>query len=178
MELLFPIKAEHELHLTNNTNSGIVSDTFPILLSSDMFVSLDQIEFYHGPPCSQFQSSLSSTRRKQSSTLSVTEPVHHPLPAGPVLVPGSHTLSFPDNRSKPSFQSHDGLSASISEPCNVFDVELANIGHETEGPQLQDTCPVEGNGSSYNGEISHGQEPQVDEYGSSSSGKLSHVCAY
>ena len=144
-----------------------------------MFVSLDQIEFYHGPPCPQFQSSLSSIKRKQSSTLSVTEPVHHSLPAGPVLVPGSHALGFPDNRSKPSFQSDDGLSASIGEPCNVFDVELANICHETEGPQLQNTGPVEGNGSSCpNGEISHDQEPQVDEHGSSSNGKLSRACAY
>ena len=153
----------------------------PFLSSSysDMFVSLNQIEFYHGPPCSQFQSSVSSTRRQQSSTLSVTEPVHHSLPAGPVLVPESHTLGFPDNRSEPSFQSHDGLSASIGEPCNLFNAELANIGHETEGPQLQNTGPVEGNGSSCpNGEVSHDQEPQVDEYGSSSSGKLSHVCAY
>lgn len=144
-----------------------------------MFVSLDQIEFYHGPPCSQPPSSLSSTRRKQSSTLSVAEPVHHSLPAGPILVPGSHALGFPDNRFKPSFQSHDGLSASIGEPCNVFDVELANIGHETEGPQLQNTGPVEGNGSSCpNGEISHDQEPQVDEHWSSSSGKLSHARTY
>ena len=144
-----------------------------------MFISLNQIEFYHGPPCPQFHSSLSSTKRKQSSTLSVTEPVHHSLPAGPVLAPGSNVLAFPEDGSEPSFQLQGGLSTSISEPCNVFDVELANIGHEAEGPQLQNTGPVEGNGSSCpNGEISHGQEPQVDEYGSSSSGKLSHVCAY
>ena len=144
-----------------------------------MFVSLDQIEFYHGPPCPQFQSSLSSTKRKQSSTLSVTEPVHHSLPAGPVLAPGSNALAFPENRSETSFQSQGGLSTSISEPCNVFDVELANIGHETGRPQLQNTGPVERNGGSCpNGEISHDQVPQVDEYGSSGSGKLSHVCVY
>ena len=70
-------------------------------------------------------------------------------------------------------------ATSISEPCNVFDVELANIGHEAEGAQLQNTGPVKRNGGSCpNGEISHDQVPQVDEYGSSSSGKLSHVCAY
>ena len=144
-----------------------------------MFVSLDQIEFYHGPPCPQFQSSLSSTKRKQSSTLSVTEPVHHSLPAGPVLAPGPNVLAFPENRSKTSFQLQGGLSTSISKPCNVFDMELANIGHEAEGPQLQNTGPVKRNGGSCpNGEISHDEVPQVDEYGSSSSGKLSHVCAY
>ena len=148
-------------------------------LSSNMFVSLNQIEFYHGSPCPQFQSSLSSTKRKQSSTLSVTEPIHHSLPAGPILTPGSHALAFSDNRSKPSFQSHGGLSASISKPCNVFNVKLANIGHETEEPQLQNTGPVEGNGSSRpNEEIRHDQKPQVDKYESSSSDKLSHVCAY
>ena len=144
-----------------------------------MFVSLDQIEFYHGPPCPQFQSSLSSTKRKQSSTLSVTEPIHHSLPAGPVLAPGSNVLAFPENRSETSFQLQGGLSTSISEPCNVFDVELANIGHEAGRPQLQNTGPVERNGGSCpNGEISLDQVPQVDEYGSSGSGKLSHVCAY
>lgn len=144
-----------------------------------MFVSLDQIEFYHGPPCPQFQSSLSSTRKKQSSTLSVTEPVHRPLPPGPIFAPGSHTLAFPDNRSEPSFQSHGGLSASIGEPCNVFDVELANIDHGTEGSQLQNTGSVEGSDSSCpNGEIYHDQEPQTDEHGFSSSGKLSCARAY
>lgn len=148
-------------------------------LSSNMFVSLDQIEFYHGPPCPQFQSSLSSTKRKQSSTLSVTEPVHHSFPAGPVPAPGSNVLAFPENRSENLFQLQDRLSTSISKPCNIFNVELANIGHETGRPQLQNTGPVERNGGScLNGEISHDQVPQVDEYGSSSSGKLSHVCAY
>ena len=50
------------------------------------------IRLYQGPPCPQSQSSLSSTKRKQSSTLSVTQPVRHSLPAGPILVPGSHTF--------------------------------------------------------------------------------------
>ena len=147
-----------------------------------MFVSLNQIEFYHDPSFPQFQSSVSSIRRQQSSTLSVTEPIHHSLSAGPVLVPGPHILSFSDNSSESSFQSHGRLSASIGKPCNVFNLKLANIGHEAEVPQLQNTDPVEGNGSSCpNEEISHNQEPwvnEMDENGSSSSGKLSHVCAY
>lgn len=130
-----------------------------------MLVNLDQIEFYHGPPCQQSQSRLSSTRQELSATPYITEPMRHPLLLGPVLAPESPSLTLYANGSEPStLQSYDQLATSVAEPCNIFDAELAKLHNGREGYQFSDIAAAAGNGSCLsNGKICHNNlELEVD----------------
>ena len=111
-----------------------------------MFVSLDQIEFYHGPPRQQSQKRmLSPARRKQSSTFAIAEPIRCSVPTESVFTPGFHTSAIPPNGPKPTaLQPCDKPSTSIGEAWNVFDVELAHLDHG-RGAQCQGSEPPGGN---------------------------------
>lgn len=115
-----------------------------------MFVSLDQIEFYHGPPRQQFQKRmLSPARRKQSSTFAVAEPIRRSVPTESVFTPGFHTSAFPPSGLEPTvLQPYDKPSTSVGEAWNVFDVELAHLDHGKRGAQCQGSEPLDGNDKS------------------------------
>lgn len=129
-----------------------------------MFVSLDQIEFYHGPPRQQFQKRmLSPARRKQSSTFAVTEPIRRSVPTESVFTPGSHAYAIPPNGPEPTaLQPCDKPSTSIGEAWNVFDVELAHLDHGKGGAQRQGSGPPEGNDRSCPNDDDRGVQPDED----------------
>lgn len=130
-----------------------------------MFVSLEQIEFYHGPPRQQFQKRmLSPARRKQSSTFAVTEPIRRSVPTESVFTPGSHAYAIPPNGPEPTaLQPCDKPSTSIGEAWNVFDVELAHLDHGKGGAQRQGSGPPEGNDRSCPNDDDRGVQPDEDE---------------
>ena len=130
-----------------------------------MFVSLDQIEFYCGPPCQQSQKRmLSPAGRKQSSTFAVTKPIHCSIPTESVFTPGFPHSAIPPSGPEPTaLQSCDKPSTSIGEAWNVFDVELAHLNHGKGGAQCQGSDAPEGNDRSCPNH--DGQEVQLDEDG-------------
>lgn len=113
-----------------------------------MFVSLDQIEFYNGPPHQQSQKrTLSLARRKQFPTFTVTQPSRHSVPTESVFTHAFHNFVIPPNGPEPTaFQPCDKLPTNIGEAWNVFDLELAHIDHEKTGAQREGSDdPPDGN---------------------------------
>ena len=133
-----------------------------------MFVSLDQIEFYHGPPCQQSQKRmLSPVRGQQSSTFAITKPIHCSIPTESVFIPRFHTSAIPPDGPEPTaLEPCDKPSTSISEAWNVFVVELAHLDHRKGGAQRQGSEPPEGNDRSSPNHDDRGV--QLDEDGKSS----------
>lgn len=113
-----------------------------------MLVNLDQIEFYYGPPCQKPRSESASTRKKQSWVPCVTEPIHRPLPVGPVFTPDSPALTLPTNGAELlPLQSHDPLATSRAEPCNDFDMELGKLWNGIERPLFENAEAIKGDNS-------------------------------
>lgn len=112
-----------------------------------MLVSLDQIEFYHGPPRQQPDKKIwSPVKRKQSPTFTVTEPTRHSVPTESVFTPGFQPSAIlPNGREPTTRRSCDEPIASIGDARNVFDVELANLDRGKGGAQLQGSDSPEGN---------------------------------
>jgi hypothetical protein len=140
-----------------------------------MFINLDQIEFYHGPPCQKPRSESSSAREKQSWIPCVTEPIHRSLPVEPVFPPDSPALTASANGPEPlTLQSHDQLSTSRAEPGNVFDVEFGKLSNGIERPQFENAAVTTAEGD--NGCLPNGGLGYDDlggfENGSLGSGKL------
>lgn len=118
-----------------------------------MVITLDDIEFYQGPPCQKPRSEF-STRKKHSSIVHVTQPVHRALPVGPVLTPDSSALTLPSNRPEPHALPHGQFSTSRAESHNVFDVELDKLRNGAEGSQSDNAVAEEGDNNCFpNGEL-------------------------
>ena len=130
-----------------------------------MLVSLDQIEFYHGPPRQQPHKKIwSPAKRKQSPTFAVTEPIRHSVSTKSVFTSGFQPSAILPDRREPTTRRHcDEPLASIGDTQNVFDVELANLDHGKSGAQLQGSDSPEGNDRSC--PIENDPEVQLEEDG-------------
>ena len=112
-----------------------------------MLVTLDQMEFYHGPPRQQPDKKISSpVKRKQSPAFAVTEPIRHSVPTEFVFTPRFQPSAILPNWREPTIHRPcDEPIASIGDAQNVFNVELANLDHGKGGAQLQGSDSPEGN---------------------------------